>query len=132
MISSTQKIWAAVFLLVAILIYYLEGILVNPYALWNASPLLISYYLISKGLQVNSKPVIIGFAAYTILSLCMLLFGHLAWYFDWQETKTGSSTSGLIFIFLPVYAVILGSTGFLFGWLAGKAIYREKTKSDMA
>jgi hypothetical protein len=78
---------------------------------------------------LNSRPVIIGFAFYTIISLGLLLFGHLAWYFDWQGTKTGSSTSGLIFIFLPLYAVILGGIGYLFGWLAGTAINRLRRKT---
>lgn len=125
--DKVQKTWAVIFLLLAILIYYLEGIAFNPFALWNASPLLISYYLVSKGIRINSKPVLIGFVFYTIASLGLLLFGHFAWYFDWQGTKTGSSTSGLIFIFLPVYAVILGGVGYLFGWLTGKAIYRIKS-----
>lgn len=124
--TSARRIWAIFFILLAVLIYYLEGIAFNPFAVWNASPLLISYYLVNKGLSINSKPVMIGFVVYTVFSLGILLFGHFAWYFDWQGTQTGSSSSGLIFIFLPVYAVILGGTGYLFGWLAGKAIYRKQ------
>src|SRR3972149_438773 len=126
---TAHKIWAVIFLSFAILIYFLEGVALNPFAIWNASPLLISYFLYSRGLTLNSRPVIIGFAFYTIISLGLLLFGHLAWYFDWQGTKTGSSTSGLIFIFLPLYAVILGGIGYLFGWLAGTAINRLRRKT---
>jgi hypothetical protein len=40
------------------------------------------------------------------------MFAHAAWAFDWGRTATGSSTSGLIFIFLPIYAVVLGGLAF--------------------
>jgi hypothetical protein len=34
---------------------------------------------------------------------------HAAWLFDWGGTATGSSTSGLIFLFLPLYALVMGA-----------------------
>lgn len=46
----------------------------------------------------------------------MVLF-HIAWMLELGRSRTGSSTSGLIFVFLPIYALILGGLAFGFGYL---------------
>ena len=39
----------------------------------------------------------------------------MAWFFNWNDIKTGSSTAGLIFIFIPIYSLISGGIGYLIG-----------------
>lgn len=115
------------FTIMAIVIYYLEGILINPFAIWNASPLLISYLLVSKSIEQDSKLIFIGFVLFTFISLTLSLLGHFAWHFDWQQTKTDSSTSAILFIFIPVYAIILGGVGYILGLFIGKLKFINKS-----
>ncbi len=124
--SITRQQWAIGFIFIALIIYYLEGILINPFAIWNASPLLISYLLVSKSIEQNSKPIFIGFVLFTFISLTLSLLGHFAWHFDWQQTKTGSSTSAILFIFIPAYAIILGGVGYVLGLFIGKLKFINK------
>jgi ABC-type lipoprotein release transport system permease subunit len=44
---------------------------------------------------------------------------HAAWILDLGDTKTGSSTSGLMFVFLPIYAMLAGLVGAVSGALVG-------------
>ena len=97
------------FLLVAGFIALAEGPL-NPFWIWNVIPVALAYALLHRARRraFRAAPEV----AFIVLCCGPLLYAHAAWLFDWGHTATGSSTSGLIFIFLPIYAVLLGGLGF--------------------
>jgi hypothetical protein len=86
-----------------------EGIPFNEFTAWNMLPLFISFILYFAAVA-KGKPL---HKAYGFLLGSMLLsvFFHLAWLFDWWGSKTGSSTAGLIFIFIPIYSLVSGAFG---------------------
>ena len=90
-----------------------EGVSINIFTAWNLTPLIVSFALYSYA-KKKGKHL---FGAYGFLIGSMLVSGyiHLAWMFDWGGTATGSSTSALIFIFIPVYSVIAGLMGLAVG-----------------
>ena len=67
--SITRQQWAIGFIFIALIIYYLEGILINPFAIWNASPLLISYLLVSKSNRTEFKTYFLLVLSYLHLFL---------------------------------------------------------------
>ena len=65
------------------------------------APLFISYLILRKGLKAETFAGLYAGVGFAAGCLAGVMFVHLAWFFDWWGTKTGSSTSGLIFIFIP-------------------------------
>ena len=98
---------------VAVFIYYAEGVTFNIFTVWNMLPVFISFAIYQSARRNNKS----FYGAYGFLIGSMLLSGyfHLAWIFDWGDSKTGSSTSGLIFIFIPIYSLITGVIGYAIG-----------------
>lgn len=89
------------------------GVEINIFTAWNMTPLIISLALYSYAKKKRKSPA----GAYGFLTASMMVSGfiHLAWMLDWDGAATGSSTSGLIFIFIPVYSVVAGLIGFAVG-----------------
>lgn len=83
--------------------------------LWNLFPLLAAGAVISRftGRSPTSWAAL-TFAALTTLTVALV---HAAWIFDWGGIRTGSSTAGLIFIFLPIYSRLIGACGWAAEWL---------------
>jgi hypothetical protein len=75
--------------------------------LWNCAPILAALGLnfVTRTHGPGARFAGYGFASG---STSLALFGHLMWAFDIGKTATGSSTSALLFAFLPCYAFILG------------------------
>jgi hypothetical protein len=94
------------FLIVAGFIALAEGPL-NLFWIWNTFPVALGYALLRRAQrnEYRTAPEM-GFIA---LSCGLLICGHLA---NLLDRNSGSSTACLIFIFLPVYAVLLGGLGF--------------------
>ena len=103
---------------IALALYVLAGVVFNPMIVWTAGPVFLSYPLLSHGLSKGSKRNCFGAYAYLVGSSGFSLAYHFAWFFDWGGTKTGGSTSALIFAVFPVYAVIIG----LLLWPIGYAL----------
>jgi len=103
------------FALPVVFIAYVEGFL-NPAWLWNSLPFGLGLGLVDRAqrLQQSVWPAI----GFSLGAGSLSLYFHLAWIFNWGEAATGSSTSGVIFLFLPIYALVPGALGFA----AGKAI----------
>ena len=118
-----ERTFYGILLLLAIFIYVAEGVLFNPFALWNMLPLGLAYLIYRSSRVGGSKARL--YAAYGFLIGSMILSGflHIAWLFDLGNAKTGSSTSSLIFIFIPVYSLIPGAIGFVVG--KGMAVCRK-------
>src|SRR5215472_13833340 len=97
------------FLLVAGFIAFIEGPL-NPLWIWNVLPVVFGYTFLRRAQRrsLRAAPEM----AFLVSSCGLLLYAHAAWAFDWGCTATGSSTTALIFIFLPIYAIALGGLAF--------------------
>ena len=93
-------------------IAYVEGFL-NPFWLWNSLPFGLGLGLIDRAqrLQQSTLPAI----GFSLGAGSLSLYFHLAWILDLGEVATGSSTSGVIFLFLPLYALVPGGLGFVVG-----------------
>jgi len=65
-------------------------------------------YALARYRRLNTKPELASVVGACGLTLAI----HLAWIFDWGDTATGSSTAGLIFLFIPIYATALGGVCF--------------------
>ena len=94
----------------------------DKFTIWSLSPLLLSYSILlfiapKKGGQWKDIPRqrVVPAMGFCAVATDLTTLGHLAWFFDWGHTKTGSSTAGLMFIFLPAYALGLGLIGLLVG-----------------
>jgi hypothetical protein len=49
-----------------------------------------------------------GILAFALVAAGFAGLGHLAWRLDWDGAQTGSSTSALMLLFLPFWALLLG------------------------
>ena len=97
------------------LIVLAEGVAPNLFTLWNLVPLFISYLLFAVAIYKKNTGLLVGAIGYSLFGIGISFVGHTAWYFDWYQIKTASSTSALIFIFLPVFSLIIGILGYTLG-----------------
>jgi hypothetical protein len=114
-----------VIITIALFIVISEGVTPNFFTVWNLLPILVYYFLLKKGLPFW-KNIIIKITLF-LTGITLLLFPviiHLMWAFDFGETKTGSSTSALVFIFIPVWALL-----FAFLPITVQLIYISKLKN---
>ena len=95
----------------------------NYFALYQLLPIAIFYIFQLKVFNKIKRSETAPFIFY-ILSLLILLFFPLAmqimWYFDINNLASKSSTSGLLFVWLPIYAVIPGIITCLIAWILGR------------
>lgn len=75
--------------------------------LWNAGPVLGATLVCLFGSLPKRRPS--TSAAFLLGTAGVTVAFHLAWLVDLQGFQTGSSTSGLIFIFVPFSAVGAGT-----------------------
>ena len=122
--NKHKKIIIIVSIMTVIVFYFLSGIAINPLILWTSLPLYIGYALITHAIKLPSFKRLYASYGFIIVSITLSILYHLTWFFDWQGTKTSSSTSALIFIIFPVYTVILGFVGYALGLILG--LWRDK------
>lgn len=97
---------------------------VNGFTLWNLAPVFVAYCLI---LFTHRKGVYaIGALIGAFVAGGTVVLGHLAWYFDWAGTATGSSTAGLTLVLLPILAFLLGLLAFSSGTVI--SYFRQEVK----
>ncbi len=92
------------------LVVLVEGL--EIFAAWNLVPVvfaLVACVFGARQFRSASRAARIGLAMFCVVTLACVALVHLAWRFDWGATATGSSTSGLIFLFVPVYSVAVGA-----------------------
>ncbi len=109
----------------AVVFYFLAGILLNPLIIWTSLPLYISYILVNSAIKSNSIKKLFSAYGFMLFSIIFSIFYHVTWFIDWQGTKTSSSTSALIFIWLPLYSILIGLVGYVIGQIAG-TLYTRK------
>lgn len=97
------------FLLMAAFVAYVEGI-ANLFWIWNCVPIVASYLFLSRARQKGMNPL--PEVSFFLIACGAVLFAHAAWLYDWGGITTRSSTAGLMFVVLPVYASVLGGAAF--------------------
>jgi membrane protein DedA with SNARE-associated domain len=112
----SNKRLVVLFLIINILIlYFLEGVWINPMIIWISLPIIIGYTIVNKAWKIKSKKKLWEGIMFFLLSLGFSYFYHFTWFLDWQGTRTGSSTAALIFVWGPIWAVVFGYFGYFFG-----------------
>lgn len=119
-LMSKKHFLTALFFTIGIF-YALEGAWFNPLIFWVCLPLYIGYFIINGFWKKGSVTQLRKAYGFLIPSIAFSYFYHFAWFFDWGQIKTGDSTSALIFIWFPVYAVVLGFIGYLIGIVVNEA-----------
>ncbi len=93
-------------------------------------PLVLGYIVLKSSFKSKSYANKLGGIGFATGATIIVFFSHFAWFFDWWATKTGSSTAGLIFIFIPLYAIggslVLGLITSLIGVICDKTINVKK------
>jgi hypothetical protein len=102
----------------ALYIAFVEGL--HVLALWNCLPVGIGL-LVARGLRRGPRnPAAVGASAGFLLgSVGTSLVGHAAWQLDIGGIAGGSSTSALMLLVLPLYALGAGLVGAILGVVAG-------------
>ena len=100
---------------------------VHGFAIWNLAPVIAAYCLILFTRRMGDYAI--GALSCAIVVGGIVVFGHLAWHFDWFETASGSSTAGFTLALLPFPAVFFG----LLAWSLGALIpYLRREKKFKA
>ena len=120
---KNRVLWITVLLLI-IYLSIAQG-KITSFLFWNASPIIVCGLLLSLSKLDPSKPSFWGGVGFALTGGILTLLLHTAWLFDWGEFATGSSTSALIFIFIPIYAFIIGGISWILGWYIGKYYINE-------
>lgn len=110
-----KKIFIFILSINAVILYLLEGILFNPLFIWVLLPFYIGYSMVYKAWKINSKKKLWKGYNFLVASIGFSHFYHLLWFFDAEGTKTGGSTTALIFLWGPIWAVVLGYFGYFIG-----------------
>jgi hypothetical protein len=121
-----KKVTLIILCVTAGMMYYLAGIIFNPLIVWTALPLYLSYWFINSAVASNSDKKLFAGYGFMLFSVLFSIFYHFTWYLDWQGTKTSSSSSALIFIWLPLYSVVLGFVGYGIGTFTAMLYQRSR------
>lgn len=118
-------ILALPFLLAIAFVVYAEGT-PSPFAIWNALPVVTGFALLwtSRRARLANR---IGAAIFAVTATLFVTLFHLAWWLDWHGTATGSSTSALAFIFVPIWACLLAATAGVLVWGIACLVDRNRT-----
>jgi len=96
-------------LLCAVVAFLVLGF--NYFALYQLLPIAVFYIFQLKVFNKIKRSDTASFICYILAILILLVFPLIAqimWYFDINNLASKSSTSGLLFVWLPIYAVLPG------------------------
>jgi hypothetical protein len=102
------------FVLILALIVRVEGTF-SLFEAWNFLPVVSGYFALLGGIRMRG-PLSVAVITTSIVATVVPTIFHLAWLFDWGRTATGSSTSALAFIFVPIWAFILAAMMAIVAW----------------
>ena len=83
----------------------------NYFALYQLLPIAVFYIFQLKVFNKIKCSDMASFICYILAILILLVFliiAQIMWYFDINNLASKSSTSGLLFVWLPIYAVLPG------------------------
>lgn len=106
---------ATPFLLAMALAVYVQGSDAFGFAVWNALPMLAGLGMLLVGRR-GRRTMPWGRTAFAVVATLFMVWFHLSWLFDWGGARTSSSTSALAFIFMPLWAFILGAVAGALVW----------------
>ena len=102
---------------------------------WNDIPFIVLAFLVKSHLDriKNQSPQVYIQRISKIIGAGIAVFGtvffiHLIIWIEVFSNSPGSSTAGLVLLFIPFYALILMPIGYVCGWLAGRLILWIKKK----
>lgn len=119
--SSEARRWvslmlaAAPFAMVSGMIVYVHGVGLG--LLWQVLPLIFGYLLFRN--RKRSKAFFIASVAANIMLLAVIALTYFSWIFNLGNVQYGS-TSGVVFIFLPIYFLLLASVIFVMFYALSK------------
>jgi hypothetical protein len=95
----------------------------NYFALYQLLPIAIFYVFQLKVFKKINRSNTAAFICYILAGLILLVFpltAQLMWYFDVNNLASKSSTSGLLFVWLPIYAVLPGIIVCSLAWIMSR------------
>jgi hypothetical protein len=121
-----SNVLVALCALVTVLVLWVQGI--DGFTIWNLTPVIavVGVLAVNRRLRTSlhlAPPV--PQAVFCFLAIGCVALVHLAWQFDWGRMATASSTSGLIFIFAPVYSFGIAAIGAGIAWVGINAAHRR-------
>ena len=103
------------FLLVVVLIIYAQGSL-SGFTVWNCLPVAAAFGVLRIGLRLRGRPLSAACITFSVVAALLPALFHLALLFDWGGTSTGSSTSALAFIFVPLWTGVFAAVAGAVAW----------------
>lgn len=114
-----------IFALIAVLTFVAMGFDTHFFVFWNILPIIFSAFIYN---QIAGSQVIKKSSFHAVIAILLLhSFFHTVMYFDIGKSATGSSTSALAFIYIPIYAVAFGGIAYLISKLIVSLIGKLKT-----
>lgn len=114
-------------LVMAAFVAFVEGPL-NPYWIWNAIPIGVSY-LVLRATFENRNLHVPG-VVFAVISCILVVLLHIAWMFDLFGMAGSSSTAPLMFVAAPAYVLVLAAAGWVFAWGVGWLKRSDNEESD--
>ena len=110
-------------LLCAIAVFLILGL--NYFALYQLLPIAVFYTFQVKVFSKIKRSDKASFLCYILSVLILLVFpltAQVMWYFDINNLASKSSTSGLLFVWLPVYAILPGILTCSMAWIINRKL----------
>lgn len=110
-------------LLCAVVAFLILGF--NYFALYQLLPIAVFYIFQVKVFSKIKRSDKVSFICYILSILILLVFpltAQVMWYFDINNLASKSSTSGLLFVWLPIYAILPGILTCLVAWIINRKL----------
>ena len=124
--SSLQIVLMVLLAATACFVANVEGI--HIFMVWNCIPLILAALFVRFAVrEVTSprRPLKHASVVFVMLTAGMTWIGHEVWLNDWNQTASGSSTSALMFLFLPIWTILLATGGAVITWLFSSVFLSE-------
>lgn len=82
---------------------------INYFAAYQLLPIIV-FYLFHRSVfkTIPTAAIRLCYISAILILLAFPLLAQLSWYFNLKGSASSSSTSGLLFVFLPIYATLPG------------------------
>lgn len=100
----------------------------NYFALYQLLPIAVFYIFqitVFKKIKRSDKAAFICYILAILILLLFPLIAQIMWYFDINSLASKSSTSGLLFVWLPIYAVLPGIVICFLAWIISRKSIKE-------